>query len=69
MFNTLRINIAIDQAIADAGGNGHFVLTGTPVKNIKPATNPLTINLPDGDHIKFTHPCQLDTPWLPEEGK
>ena len=47
-MSTLKIKIAVDQAIADAGTTGHFVLPGTPVENVQPATNPLTINLPDG---------------------
>ena len=51
------------------GATGHFVLPVTPVKNTKPATTLLTINLLDGDQIKSTHTCQLDTPWIPEEAK
>jgi hypothetical protein len=48
IFNVSSINIAVDQAIANAGATGHFVLPGTPVTNITPSTNPLVINLPDG---------------------
>ena len=69
MFNTSHIKIAIYQAIADARETGKFFLPGTPVKNIKPATNPLTTNLPDGDHIKYTHKRQLDISCTPEEAK
>ena len=69
MFNTSHINIAIDQAIADTGETGHFVLPGTHVKIIKPATNILTINLSDGYNIKSTHTCQLEIQCLPEEAK
>ena len=69
MFNTSHINISIHQEISDAGATGHFFLPGTPFKNTNPATNPLTINLPDGDHINSTHTCQPDIPWIPEWAK
>ena len=51
----------------DAGTTGHFMITGVPVIDIKPATKPLIINLPDGETIKSTHTCNLNIPWLPEE--
>ena len=66
MFNTSKIKIAIDSAIADAGATGHFVLPGAPVIDIKPAAVPLIINLPDGEVIKSTHTCKLNLPFLPE---
>ena len=69
MFNTSHINIAIDQATSDAGATGHFVLPGNPVKNTKPSTNQLTINLLDGYQINSTHTCQLDIPCLPAAEK
>ena len=34
--------------------------------NIKPATKPIAITLPNGKIIKSTHKCNLDIPWLPE---
>ncbi len=39
MLNTSNIKIALDQAIANDGGTGHFVLPGTPVDNIRQATD------------------------------
>jgi hypothetical protein len=38
-------------AIADAGATGHFMMMGAPVVNMKPATKPITIKLPDGKDI------------------
>ena len=67
MFNASTIKIAVDDAIADAGATGHFVVPGAPVLDIKPATKPLIINLPDGETIRSTHTCRLNLPWLPEE--
>jgi hypothetical protein len=67
LFNVSSINIAIDQAIADAGATGHFVIPGTPVTHITRTTNPLVINLPDGEKLVSTHICRLNVPWLPDE--
>ena len=66
MFNTPNIKISVDMAIADAGATGHFVLPGTPIKNIKPAGKPLCIKLPYGKQIKYIHTRQIDISWLPE---
>ena len=55
LFNTGAINIAVDAAIADAGATGHFMVPGTPVLDVRPATTPLIIHLPDGQTIKSTH--------------
>ena len=67
IFNTSSIKIAVDQAIADAGATGHFMVPGAPVIDVKPTNKPLIINLPDGETIKSTHTCRLNIPWLPEE--
>ena len=53
--------------IGDAGATGTFLLPGAPVKNLRAATTPLKILLPDGGVIKSTHQCHLDIPWLPNE--
>ena len=65
-FNAGRIKIAVDMAVADAGATGHFVLPGTPVIDVLPTSNPITINLPDGSVIRSTHTCRINIPWLPE---
>jgi hypothetical protein len=40
------------HAVADTGAALVFVLKRTPMRNIQPATNPLTISLPDGKVVK-----------------
>ena len=57
------------QAIADAGATGHFVLSGTLVKNLQPAIKPITINFPDGSKIRSTYTCNLDIQGIPETAK
>ena len=69
MHNTSNIKIAIDMAIIDAGAIGHFLLPGTPFKNINPAEKPMCVNLPNGKQIKSTHTYKLVIPWLPEVAK
>ena len=43
--------ISKDIAIADAGATGNFLQPGTPVKNLKPMKNPITISQPDGGQV------------------
>jgi hypothetical protein len=43
-----------------------MIMKKTPnMKNVRPATQPLTINLPDGTMVKSTHICDLEIPGLP----
>jgi hypothetical protein len=35
------------------------------MRNIRPATNPLTISLPDGKVVRSTHVCNFELPSLP----
>ena len=51
MFNTAQIKIAVNQAVAYAGTTWYFVLSGAPVTDTKPTNDPLTIHMPDGDHL------------------
>ncbi len=46
--HTKIINIEDMHGIADTGKKLVFVNEGVSVLNKKPATNPLTVNLPDG---------------------
>ncbi len=39
-----------------------MVMNNTPMKNVRPTTNPLNINLPDGTIVKSTHICDLEIP-------
>jgi hypothetical protein len=59
------LTIAASQAIADTGATSIFVMEGIDVKNKRPATKPLTINLPDGRQVKLTHSCDINIPGLP----
>ena len=40
-------------------------MQNTPMKNVRPTTNPLNINFPDGMIVKSTHICNLEIPGLP----
>ena len=60
-----EITIAAWQAIADTGATSMFIMEGTPVKNIWPATKQLTNNLPDESQVKSTHLCDITIPGLP----
>ncbi len=53
------------HAVADTRATSVFVLKGTPMRNIWPTTNPLTISLPDGKVVKLTHVCNFELPGLP----
>ncbi len=53
------------HAVADTGTTSVFIMTGTPMTNINPATHHLTINLPDGRVVKSTHVCDMVIPGLP----
>eukprot|EP00978_Attheya_sp_CCMP212_P008669 scaffold20390_cov59-Attheya_sp.AAC.1 len=68
-FQAANINILIDQAVADAGATGNFMVPGAPVTNISPTKKPIVINLPDGSQIKSTHTCKIDNPDLPQEAR
>jgi hypothetical protein len=46
--HTKIINIKDTHGITDTGAMSVFVKEGVLVPNKKPATNPLTVNLPDG---------------------
>jgi hypothetical protein len=59
-LNALRI--AASQAIADTGATSIFVMEGINVKNKRPVTKPLMINLPDGRQVKSMHICDINIP-------
>ncbi len=52
------------HAIADTGATSIFVMAGTPMTNIRPAMDPLTINLPNGEIVHSTHICDISIPGL-----
>jgi hypothetical protein len=45
---TKIVDIDDMQGVADTGAMWVFVKEGVPVPNKKPATNPFTVNVPDG---------------------
>jgi hypothetical protein len=59
------ITIKTNQAIADTGAMSIFIMEGTPVNNLRPLSQPLTINLPDVSRVKSTHMCDIPIPGLP----
>jgi hypothetical protein len=69
IFHVACLNIAKEQAIADAGATGHFMIPGAPVTNVTSTKHPLQINLPDGKTIVSTHTCRLNVPWLPKKAQ
>ncbi len=62
---TKIINIKDLHDIADIGVTLVCVKEGVPVLNKKPATNPLTVNLPNGRQVRSTHTCGVVVPGLP----
>jgi hypothetical protein len=59
------ITIASMEAIADTRATSIFIMEGTPVKNTRPATKQLTINLFGGSQVKLTHLCNITIHGLP----
>ncbi len=47
------------HAIADTGATSIFVVAGSPMTNIRPALDQLTINLPNGKTVHSTHICNI----------
>jgi hypothetical protein len=44
-------------------------MTTSPCSHLKPARNPIVVNLPDGSTIESTHTCTIDLPGLPEAAR
>ena len=59
------ITIDAQQAIADTGATSIFIMDGVDVDNKRVASNPITINLPDGRKVLSTHKCDFIIPGLP----
>ena len=59
----------LNEAIADTGTTGHFILPGAPMDDIRPAARPIEIEMPNGTTEKSTHTCQLRIPDVPREAK
>ncbi len=61
----ITLTIATNQAIANTGATSIFIMDSADVDNKRPATLPLTVNLPDGKQIRSTHVCNIQIPGLP----
>jgi hypothetical protein len=53
------------HAVADTGATLVFMLKGTLMRNIWPVTNSLTISLPNGKVVRWTHICNFELTRLP----
>ncbi len=53
------------HAVVYTGATFVFVMKGTPMLNVRPVTQPLTINLLDWKIVTSTHVCGLIIPGLP----
>jgi hypothetical protein len=52
-------------ALCDLGATSHFITDDVHhVLNKRPASNPITITLPDGATLRSTHTCKLNIPTL-----
>ena len=59
----------LNEAIADIRTTGHFILPGAPMDDMRPAAQPIEIEMPNGTTEKSTHTCQLRIPDVPREAK
>ena len=59
----------LNEAIADTGTTGHFMLPGAPMDDVQPAKHPIEIEMPNGTTERSTHTCQLQIPSVPKEVK
>ena len=58
------LSIPTTHAIADTGATSIFVMAGTPMDNVRQATNPLSINLPNREVVQSKHVCNIIIPGL-----
>ena len=68
-YYTPMIQITKQEAIADAGATGNFLVPGTPVHNVQPDSKPISINLLDRYKLRSTHTCNLYILGIPEKAK
>jgi hypothetical protein len=65
-LQTKNIDINDAHGIPDTSATSVFVKESVLVPNKQPATNPLTVNLPNGCQVKSTHTCDVVVPGLPQ---
>ncbi len=61
------MKITSTHVVADTGATSVFVMAGAPANNIRMATKPIHISLPDGKNIVSTHICDVDILGLPHK--
>jgi hypothetical protein len=59
------MSFAKSHAVADRGATSLFLMEGLKMSNVQIATNPLSINLPDGAIVKSMHTCDIIIQGLP----
>ena len=69
MKNILFDKARLTKAIADSGCTSTLVLPGTPIKNVRPATNPITLVDAKGGKLVTTHEGEIDIPGLPIQAR
>ena len=55
--------------MADAGCTSTIVIPGTPIKNVRPTKNPITLVDAKGGKLVTTHEGEIDIPGLPLEAR
>ena len=65
LFNNTRLT----HVIADAGCTSTIVIPGTPIKNMRPTKNPITLTDAQGGKLVTTHEGEIDIPELPPEAR
>ena len=55
----------LTQGMADAGCTSTIVIPGTPIKNVRPTKNPITLVDAKGGKLVTTHEGEIDIPGLP----
>ena len=59
----------LTHAIADAGCTSTIVIPGTPIRNVRPSKNPITLVDAKGGKLVTTHEGEIDIPELPPEAR
>ena len=59
----------LTYAIADAGCTSTIVIPGTPIKNVRPTKNPITLKDAKEGKLVTTHEGEIDIPELPPEAQ
>ena len=54
-------------AILESGATSYFLVLMAPKEGVTPASNPLSVSLPNGDTSQSTSTCTLALPKLPEK--